>query len=123
MSNDPWDGLPNGNFAKWENPGDELVGDVVGKGLGDDLNGHSVPQIVVATDDGSEITVTASQAQLKAKLMEARPAVGDRVKITYTRNEKRDGGKTLKHFEVVLKKGGAKNTAPAEAIAAAAEEF
>lgn len=118
---DAWDGLPNGNYAKWENPGDEVVGDVIGKGIGQDLSGNSVPELVVRLDDESEVTVTASQAQLRAKLLEARPDVGDRIKITYTKSEKRDGGKTLKHFDLVVKTGAAK--APVEEVAAAADDF
>lgn len=121
---DEWDGLPNGNFAKWETPGDEIVGDVVGKGIGRDLKDNPVPELIIRRDDETEVTVTASQGQLRAKLLEARPQVGDRVKITYTKNEKRDGGKTLKHFDVVVKSGGAKNpVATPEAAAAAEEDF
>jgi hypothetical protein len=123
MSSDPWDGLPSGNYQKWETPGDTLVGDVVGRGVGQDVNGNDCPQIVVRTDDGAEITVTAGQAQLKAKLMEARPNPGDRIKITYTEAEKREGGKTLKHFEVVVKRGEAKAPVTDEAVAAAADDF
>ena len=124
MSNDPWDGLGNGNYAKWENVGDEITGDVVGKGKGTDLQGQEVPQIVVRLDDEREVTVTASQAQLRAKLMEARPQVGDRIRIKYTNTEKRDAGKTLKHFEVVVKTGGAKApVATPAAVAAAADDF
>ena len=122
MSNDPWDGLPSGAYAKWENVGDTIVGDVIGKGLGTDLQGQPIPQIVLRTDSGDEVTVSASQAQLKSKLMEARPNVGDRVKITYTKSEKRDGGKTLKHFDVVVKTGGAKTMPTEEAKAAAAAD-
>lgn len=109
---DEWDGLPNGNFAKWENEGDEIVGDVIGKGIGHDLQNNAVPELVIRLDNEEEVTVTASQAQLRAKLLEERPSVGDRVKITYTKSEKRDGGKTLKHFDLAVKQGGAKS-APA----------
>ena len=52
--------------------------------------------------------LTAGQAQLKAKLLEARPMPGDRIRVTFDSVEKRGGGKTLKHFTVQLKKGGAK---------------
>lgn len=124
MSIDPWDGLPNGQYVKWENAGDSITGDIVGKGTGPDINGEQVPQLTIRLDDGTEQTVTASQAQLRAKLLEGRPAVGDRIKIVYVKAEKRDGGKTLKHFEVTIKKGGAKVQPVSEAaIAAASEEF
>lgn len=120
MSNDPWDGLPNGNFVKWETPGQSVVGKVLGKGVGKDLQGGDVPQMTIQLDDGSEVTVGASQAQLRAKLMEAKPNIGDRVKITFTHTEPRDKGKTLKHFEVLVKKGEAPTP---EAAKAAAEDF
>lgn len=124
MSNDPWDGLPNGKYVKWENIGDEVVGDVIGKGIGPDANGQDVPQLTIRKDDGEEVTITAGQAQLKAKLMEARPQIGDRIKIRYEKAEKKDGGKTLKHFEVVVKTGGAKSpVSKPEAQKAAEEDF
>lgn len=122
MSDDAWAGLPNGNYQKWENPGDSIAGDVIGKGVGQDVNGADVPQLVILRDDGEEITVTAGQAQLRAKLMEANPNVGDRCKIEYTRSEDRGGGKTLKHFEVNVKRGGAKNAPPAAAEVAASDD-
>jgi len=115
--------LPNGNFQKWESIGDEIVGDVIGKGIGQDVNGMDVPQIVIRQDDASEVTVTAGQAQLRAKLLEARPNVGDRIKIAFIKTEDRGGGKTLKHFDVVIKPGGAKSPVTPEAVAAAADDF
>jgi len=118
---DEWDGLPSGDFAKWDSVGDEITGDVIGKGVGVDFNGGACPQIVVRRDDESEVTVTAGQAQLKAKLLEAKPQVGDRIKIAFTGTEKADKG-DKKLFEVNVKKGGAKSPAVAES-AAAAEDF
>lgn len=123
MAQDEWDNLPSGNFAKWENAGDTIVGDVIGRGIGQDLNGNDVPQIIVREDGGNEITVTCSQAQLKAKMLEARPQVGDRVKIEFTKTEKREAGKTLKHFEVTVRTGEAKAPVTEDAVAAAADDF
>lgn len=123
MSNDPWDGVSNGNYAKWETVGDEVVGDVIGKGLGPDMQGEMVPQLTVRRDDASEVTVTASQGQLKGKLLEGKPQIGDRIKIVYVRKEDRGGGKTLKHFEVTIKSGGAKSPVTPEAVAQAADDF
>jgi hypothetical protein len=120
---DPWDGLPNGAFVSWDNVGDEVVGDVIGKGMGQDFNGNPCPQLVIRTDDGAETTVTAGQAQLRAKLLEGKPQVGDRIRIVFTQSEKRDGGKTLKHFEVTIKSGGAKSPVTEEAVAAATDDF
>jgi len=58
--------------------------------------------------------VTAGQVMLARKLSELRPAEGDRIGIQFVRTEKRDGGKTLKHFEVQVA-----NANPAAAPAAA----
>lgn len=123
MSSDPWDSLPSGDYFKFEEPGDAVVGDVIGIGIGEDFNGNPAPQVVVRQDDGQDVTVTAGQAQLKAKLMAARPKVGDRIKMEYTQKEQRAGGKTLKHFDVVVKEGGAKAPVTEEAVQAAEDDF
>lgn len=117
-AHDPWDDLPKGDFWTWENPGEELVGDIISKSVDEDFNGKPAPCIGIRQDDGTETLLTAGQAQLKAKLLEARPAVGDRIKISFDSIEKRGGGKTLKHFTVKLSKGGAKTPAAAPAAAA-----
>lgn len=109
MPRDPWDDVPSGDFFQFENPGDMLVGDVIGKTLGKDFNGNPCPEMQVRQDDGTEVTATCGQAQLKAKLLEAKPQVGDRISITFTNTQRRDGGKTLKEFEVKVKTGGAKS--------------
>lgn len=115
-----YDELPSsgGDFVKWENPGDSVAGDLIEVRAGTDINGNAVPEWVIRTDDGVDRVVTCSQAQLKSKAFEMRPVAGDRVSVTFTRAEKRDGGKTLKHFDVKVKTGGAKGTA-----AVAADEF
>lgn len=105
MTADPWGDVPTSDgFAKWETPGDTVTGRITVKDVGLDLNGNKVPQLIVDTADG-QVTVTASQAQLKAKLLELKPGVGDTITITYDGNEKREGGKTLKRFTVTV--GGA----------------
>jgi len=65
------------------------------------------------TADG-EVALTAGQVRLKAELSEKRPEVGDTLTVTLTEVEKRAGGKTLKHFDVVVAKSGT----PAAALAA-----
>ena len=109
-----YDELPAGQFVKWENVGDKVVGDVVSLGIGTSLNGDKVPELGVRLDDGSDVTVTASQANLKGEILRLRPMVGDRISIVYSATEKRDGGKTLKKFTVQVKQGGAKGTVAAE---------
>lgn len=108
-NNDPWADIPAGDFYVWENPGEVLTGDVIAKIIDKDFNGGPCPGLTIRLDDGEEIRLTAGQAQLKAKLLEAKPQVGDRIRIAFTGIEKRSGGKTLKQFEVSIKSGGAKS--------------
>ena len=103
MNNDPWDDLPSGEYVKWSEPGDTVVGVVVSKSIGFDLNQRPCPQLTVRLDDGTDRIVSASQAQLAARLKELRPAVGQKVRIVYTGDERREGGKTLKLFTVDVK--------------------
>lgn len=106
MSSNEWSDIPagGGNYAKWAEVGDTVAGEITSKFRGTDMQGNPCPAIVVRADDGSETTISASQAMLKAKMIEASPQVGDRIKVAFVRLEKRDGGKTLKHFEVTVKK-------------------
>lgn len=94
-----------GEFVKFEQPGDTVAGTItaIKKHRFDD--GNVVPQIYLTTDDGEERTLTAGQVRLKAALAEQRPDVGDHLTVTYERQEKRAGGKTLKHFAVSVRRG------------------
>lgn len=111
MTTSIWDDptiRPSGDYVKFENVGDSVVGDVLAVGIHEFDDGKRVAKLIIHTDNGEERTLTAGQMQLAAKLAEARPEAGDRVKIVFTNVEKRSGGKTLKHFTVDVKKGGAK---------------
>ena len=117
MSTSFWDDPElaiGGDFIKFDNVGDTVTGRVVAirKHTFDD--GKVAPQIVLDVD-GEEKTVSAGQVRLKAALAEKRPGVGDLLTITLTEIEKRAGGKTLKHFDVIL---GPVSQAPAAAPAA-----
>jgi len=103
-----YDQLPQGDYVKWEAVGDKLVGDVMATEIGQSLQGKPVPQLTIRDDEGTSTIVTCSQARLKAEIMKHKPEVGDRISIAYTGNEKREGGKTLKLFEVKVGKGQAK---------------
>lgn len=100
-----------GDYIKFENVGDSVTGKVVSIGAHRWDDGSVSPQLVIQTDekdengDPVEKTVTAGQIRLKAALAEKRPEAGDTIRITFTNIEKRQGGKTLKHFEVDVKKG------------------
>lgn len=101
-----------GEFVKFDNVGDEVVGVITAIAVHRWDDGSVCPKLHLTTDDGEDRTLTAGQVQLKAKLAELRPEVGDRIRVKFTQNEKRAGGKTLKHFEVDVKRGG--GTAVAE---------
>lgn len=104
------------DYVKFETPGDTITGTITALRI-HRFDDKPVPQIVIRTPEGHERTVTGGQARLKALLTEKRPDVGDTITITMTNVEKRAGGKTLKHFEVDIAKGGA-TVAPAAAPAA-----
>lgn len=102
-----------GEFMKFENVGDTISGTVNTVRAFRFDDGSVAPQLLITTDDGEERTVTAGQVRLKAELATQRPEPGDHVTITFTENEKRSGGKTLKHFTVEVGRGGGGAPAPA----------
>lgn len=100
------------DYASFNEVGDSVSGVVTGVFAHRFDDGKVVPKIMLDTTDG-EIALTAGQVRLKAELSEKRPEVGDTLTVTLTEIEKRAGGKTLKHFNVVVVKGG--KPAPAAA--------
>lgn len=113
-----------GEFFKFDNVGDSIAGTVNAVRAHRFDDGSVAPQVMLTTDDGEEKTVTAGQVRLKAALAEQRPEAGDHISITFTESEKRAGGKTLKHFDVNVTRGGgaAPAEAPAQAAAAPAQQ-
>jgi hypothetical protein len=105
-----------GDYVRFENPGDSVVGDVLNVGLHTWADGKVSAQLTIRTDDGNDVTLTAGQVRLASALREQKPEAGDRIKVVFTEVEKRPGGKTMKHFDVSVAKGGAKGTtaAPSE---------
>jgi len=105
----------SGDFIKFDQVGDTVTGTITGirKHMFED--GKVVPQIELDTADGPK-TVTAGQVRLKAALAEKRPGVGDQLTITLSEIEKRQGGKTLKHFTVVVGPAGPAATPPPAAV-------
>lgn len=115
MSTSIWDDpevKAGGEFIKFENVGDEASGTVTAVRVHRWDDGSVSPQIHLTTDDGEERTLTAGQVRLKVALAEQRPEVGDHLKVKFTSVEKRAGGKTLKHFDVVVTKGKAAGDEP-----------
>jgi hypothetical protein len=101
-----------GEFAKLENKGDKISGLITAIRSHKFEDGKVVPQVLF-TDDN---TGTAGQVQAKAKLAQLRPEAGDWFSAELADVEKRAGGKTLKHIEVVVNRGGK----PAQAAASSA---
>lgn len=105
-----------GDFVKFENVGDTITGTVLAVGAHKWDDGSVSPQIIIETPAGEEKTITAGQIRLKSALAEKRPEIGDLLTITFIELEKRQGGKTLKHFDVQVKKGtGGFSSAPINA--------
>lgn len=98
-----------GDYVKFETVGDSVAGTLLSVGAHKWEDGSVSPKLLIDTGEG-EKTVTAGQIRLKAALAEARPEAGDKIKITLTQIEKRQGGKTLKHFDVEVKRGSSKGT-------------
>lgn len=125
MSASVWDDpdlRAGGEFVKFENPGDSIAGTITAIRSHRFEDGSVAPQVLLTTATGEERTVTAGQVRLKAELVTQRPEVGDHITITHTEVEKRSGGKTLKHFDVRVTRGGAPaaTTAPPASAPAAA---
>jgi hypothetical protein len=106
-----------GDYAKFDNVGDAVIGVVKTVREGQDFNKNPCPELVLEQDDGEEITVTAGQVMLKAELAEKRPQVGDKVRITYSgvSNDARPGRAPAKLFTVEVKEGPHEMKQPAVA--------
>lgn len=107
------------DYIRFEEPGDTVVGEVLDIRIHHWNDGTTSPQLLLLVD-GEEKSLTAGQYQLKAKLAELRPQVGDTIRVVFDGIEKRAGGKTLKLFSLDVKRANATATAaPAPAPAAA----
>lgn len=107
------------DYVKFENVGDSVTGKVLAISVHRWDDGSTCPQLLLEVD-GEETNLTAGQTRLKRALSEQRPQVGDVITATFTEEEKRPGGKTLKHFDLQVVRGG--GTAPAKAAAKPAED-
>ena len=91
------------DYVKFENVGDTISGVIVDLGIQTWQDGSKSPKLTLRTADGDKV-LTASQVQLKQKMAELRPEVGDQIKVTLEGVEKLQGGKTMKVFNVAVKK-------------------
>lgn len=101
-----WDEFKGGSDDRWkpENVGDAIAGEITRIRVVNFDDGSRVPALTIRKDDGIEADVLAGQAQLRIKLADLAPEVGDRIAIKFTGIENRGGGKTLKLFDVGTKK-------------------
>lgn len=98
-----------GDFVKLENKGDKIGGKILAVRAHRFDDGSVVPQVIFVdkvngTDE--ERTWTAGQIQAKRKLAELRPEEGDDFTAELTDVERRSGGKTLKHIDLKVWRGG-----------------
>jgi len=106
MSTSIWDDpsiAANSDYIKFENIGDTVTGVIVDIGIQTWADGSKSPKLILRTKTGDRV-LTASQVQLKNKLAEKRPEKGDTLKVTLEGVDKLQGGKTLKKFDVVVKR-------------------
>lgn len=107
----------SGDYFKFNNVGDQIVGIVKEVREGRTFNGEPCPELVLETTDEEgntdEKTVTASQVRLKAVLAEKRPQAGDKIRITYSGVGDASPGKAPpKEFTVDVKPGPHEITSP-----------
>lgn len=114
----------SGAFAKFHNEGDSVVGHLLEvRGDGSTMQGEACPLLVIDTDEGP-IKVTCAQQELWSTTVELYNAgkltPGCRIRVTYTKSERRPNGHTLKRWEV---KTGDADPAYAAKAAEADEPF
>jgi len=114
-------------FFSWKDKpaGTNITGRVLSIGIHTWDDGKPCPQFVLEVD-GEEVGLTVSQIGLKRLMAEQRPEVGDTISVTLTSVEPRPGGKTLKHYDLQVTRGGtqpAPKAAPAAAPAEAKPEL
>ena len=103
-----WDQFKqNGDFVRFENVGDQVVGTIKAIREGRDFNGNPCPELVLeVSDEGDEMTLTAGQVLLKSALAEQAPEVGNRIRIVYSGVGPAKPGKApAKEFTVEVKPG------------------
>ena len=96
----------SGEYFKFEEVGDQIVGVIKEVREGRTFNNDPCPELILEDDEGEERTVTASQVLLKAALAEKAPQKGDKIRITYSGvGEAKPGKAPPKEFTVDVKPG------------------
>lgn len=91
------------DYIKFEEVGDTVTGVIIDLGVQVWQDGSKSPKLTLRTATGDKV-LTASQVQLKTKMAELRPEIGDTIKVTLDGVEKLNAGKTMKMFSVAVKK-------------------
>ena len=107
MSFDYDDYTGTSNYVKFENVGDQVVGTIKAEPrAGTDYLGNPCPELILEVgEDGDEVTLTVGWAMLKRLLAEHEPQMGQRIRVTYTGDERTERGGTMKVFTLDVKDG------------------
>ena len=103
-------------FVKWENVGDSVVGTItaIRSHTFDQAKGPVVLLDVQVKDSDDLVTISADKVDLRRKLAEIAPQVGDLLAVRFTGTEKVPGSPNpMKVFEV-KHKAGEREEAPPE---------
>lgn len=107
-----WDEFEQGDIPatriKFEKIGDHITGTVTNIRITDfGGKGERTPELWIKQDDGSEVSMTASQVMLQRSLASARPSVGDKIAIVYKGDgqSSRAGMSPPKLFDVKVARG------------------
>lgn len=101
----------------FERPGDEITGTLI-KYRADGPRDDAVPSVRLQMADGRVFEVTAHQERLKAELVKAKPAIGDKVRIVYTGEAAKaaPGMNKAKLFAVEVRRPGSQPEARPEPV-------
>jgi len=91
------------DYVTFENEGDTIKGQITGIYAHTFADGKVAPKLTLDTEQGSKI-LTAGQFQLRQKLSDLRPNIGDTITVTFTGMNNLGGGKTMKLFDVNVAK-------------------
>lgn len=128
MGSSIWDefaATTSGEFPdrfKFETPGDAIAGTIAHIRV-TDFGGSAdrSPELWITKDDGTQVSVVATQTRLKQLLAQERPNVNDRIAIVYTGDGERTkaGFNPPKQFDVKIKRAEPNSTEPAATPAGA----
>lgn len=89
-------------LVRWDTVGQQVTGTVTAIRTYEFEPGKPVPILDLETDDG-DVSVSVDKVDLRRKIVEASPQVGDRVRITFVETVRRERG-TLKVFDVQVRR-------------------